>query len=241
MIKFFRNIRQNLIMENKTSKYLKYAIGEIVLVMIGILLALQVNNWNENRKQLIQQEFLLKQLLVDAEVDLKFFTSRFEALSMLDSTLNIIRLFGDEPEYDIATINTNGSGNVFYNRYYLFESSLLNNNPDAYKELLSFEIKSILRNINSKYSYLNASFTYLNNELKQQSDKFSKRYYKELRQNKATKSIEALRFIYRDEEMQSVIDVLKRAIAAALKRTKEYLEINEELIKALNIKLNNND
>jgi hypothetical protein len=50
MIKFFRNIRQNLIMENKTSKYLKYAIGEIALVMVGILLALQVNNWNEIRK-----------------------------------------------------------------------------------------------------------------------------------------------------------------------------------------------
>jgi len=50
MIKFFRQIRQNLIMENKTSKYLKYAIGEIALVMIGILLALQVNNWNEQRK-----------------------------------------------------------------------------------------------------------------------------------------------------------------------------------------------
>ena len=50
MIKFFRHIRQNLIMENKTRKYLKYAVGEIVLVVIGILIALQVNNWNENRK-----------------------------------------------------------------------------------------------------------------------------------------------------------------------------------------------
>ena len=50
MIKLFRNIRQNLIMENKTSKYLKYAIGEIVLVVLGILIALQINNWNENRK-----------------------------------------------------------------------------------------------------------------------------------------------------------------------------------------------
>jgi hypothetical protein len=37
-------------MENKTSKYLKYAIGEIVLVVIGILIALQINNWNEQRK-----------------------------------------------------------------------------------------------------------------------------------------------------------------------------------------------
>ena len=50
MIKFFRHIRQNLIMENKTSKYLKYAIGEIVLVVIGILIALQVNNWNQEKK-----------------------------------------------------------------------------------------------------------------------------------------------------------------------------------------------
>ncbi len=51
MIKFFRKIRQNLLMENKTGKYLKYAIGEIILVVIGILIALQINNWNEHRKQ----------------------------------------------------------------------------------------------------------------------------------------------------------------------------------------------
>ncbi|MBO6621719.1 MAG: hypothetical protein JJ892_00130 [Balneola sp.] len=50
MFKFFRRVRQALLSENKFSKYLLYAIGEIALVMIGILLALQVNNWNEERK-----------------------------------------------------------------------------------------------------------------------------------------------------------------------------------------------
>ena len=50
MIKFFRRIRQNLLMENKTGKYFRYAFGEITLVVIGILIALQINNWNENRK-----------------------------------------------------------------------------------------------------------------------------------------------------------------------------------------------
>ena len=50
MIKFFRKIRYNLMSENKIGKYLKYAIGEIILVVIGILIALQINNWNENRK-----------------------------------------------------------------------------------------------------------------------------------------------------------------------------------------------
>jgi hypothetical protein len=49
MIKFFRQICQNLLNEGKTSRYFKYAIGEIILVVIGILLALQINNWNENR------------------------------------------------------------------------------------------------------------------------------------------------------------------------------------------------
>ena len=50
MIRFFRKIRQNLLSEGKTVKYLKYAIGEIVLVVIGILIALSINNWNEQKK-----------------------------------------------------------------------------------------------------------------------------------------------------------------------------------------------
>ncbi|MBC2846383.1 DUF6090 family protein [Winogradskyella flava] len=50
MIKFFRQIRYDLMKQNKTSKYFKYAIGEILLVVIGILLALQINNWNDLRK-----------------------------------------------------------------------------------------------------------------------------------------------------------------------------------------------
>ncbi|MDT0538703.1 MULTISPECIES: DUF6090 family protein [Croceitalea] len=49
MIKFFRKIRQNLLSEGKTGKYFKYAIGEIILVVIGILLALQINTWNQQR------------------------------------------------------------------------------------------------------------------------------------------------------------------------------------------------
>ena len=49
MINFFRKIRYNLMEKNKTGKYLKYAIGEILLVVIGILIALQINTWNEER------------------------------------------------------------------------------------------------------------------------------------------------------------------------------------------------
>tara|TARA_R110001606_G_scaffold186732_4_gene334264 strand:- start:2014 stop:2739 length:726 start_codon:yes stop_codon:yes gene_type:complete len=62
MIKFFRKIRQSLLSEGKTGKYLKYAIGEIILVVIGILIALSINNWNENRKERYAEIEILKEL-----------------------------------------------------------------------------------------------------------------------------------------------------------------------------------
>jgi hypothetical protein len=49
-------------MENKTGKYIKYAIGEIIFVVIGILIALSINNWNESRKEHLQETVILKQL-----------------------------------------------------------------------------------------------------------------------------------------------------------------------------------
>mgnify|MGYP003709572303 CR=1 FL=1 len=65
VIKFFRHIRQRLLAESKFSKYVVYAIGEIVLVVIGILIALQINNWNEKRKLAAYEEILLSQLRQD--------------------------------------------------------------------------------------------------------------------------------------------------------------------------------
>lgn len=67
MIKLFRKIRYDLMNQNKTAKYFKYAIGEIVLVVIGILFALQINNWNEQRKQNTKEQ----QILLNLESDFK--------------------------------------------------------------------------------------------------------------------------------------------------------------------------
>ena len=81
MINFFRRIRQQLLSENKFSKYLLYAIGEIVLVVIGILIALQINNWNEDHKLAIKTQNYYQQLLEDLNKDRIFITqtlSKFE-------------------------------------------------------------------------------------------------------------------------------------------------------------------
>lgn len=69
MIKLFRNIRKNLLNEGKTTKYITYAAGEIVLVVIGILIALQINNWNENKKAKTTEIYVLNEVLSNLKED----------------------------------------------------------------------------------------------------------------------------------------------------------------------------
>ena len=90
MIKFFRKIRQNLLSEGKAGKYLKYAVGEIILVVIGILIALSINNWNENQKQKKQLDAIYTTVEQNLKTDLKNIKLPIEFFENLDSTLTKI-------------------------------------------------------------------------------------------------------------------------------------------------------
>ena len=72
MIKFFRKIRQRLLSQNKVSKYLLYAVGEIVLVVIGILIALQINNNNEAKKDRAFELKMLTEISKALETDINY-------------------------------------------------------------------------------------------------------------------------------------------------------------------------
>lgn len=120
MLKFFRKIRQNLLLEGKTATYFKYAIGEIVLVVIGILIALSINNWNENRKDnIIGKKYLqgikedLKKDLVLIDSILKINKQSLSIISSIDSvfhkkhyynTGNYPNLFGKPDTLDFETV-----------------------------------------------------------------------------------------------------------------------------------------
>ncbi|MDC6389400.1 DUF6090 family protein [Maribacter sp. PR1] len=71
MIKFFRRIRKQLLSENKFNKYLLYAIGEIILVVIGILIALQINNWNEERLENNREKITVQNLNTEFQENLR--------------------------------------------------------------------------------------------------------------------------------------------------------------------------
>ncbi len=100
MIKFFRNIRQNLLNEGKTSKYLKYAIGEIVLVVIGILIALQINNWNSERQAKIETEAKRQSNLREIYHDLK------KDIIILDTILNQLERQKEASKYILEILES---------------------------------------------------------------------------------------------------------------------------------------
>lgn len=83
--------------QNKTGKYLKYAIGEIVLVMIGILLALQVNTWNENRKNNIKEQQILSQLKDEYNSNLLQLEQKITHRKKMIAAANTVLQYIDEP------------------------------------------------------------------------------------------------------------------------------------------------
>lgn len=110
MITFFRKIRQELAAQNNVAKYLRYAIGEIVLVVIGILIALQVNNWNQGRKDnKFEHEILL---LIDQNLEQDSISLTFElsntklAIQLINRLLEQVTLknYSDSLNYWLGKI-----------------------------------------------------------------------------------------------------------------------------------------
>lgn len=102
MIKFFRHIRKSLIEQNKMGKYFKYAIGEILLVVIGILIALQINNWNESKKERAQEQELLTQLHSEYTSNLEQLDQKNDLRNMMITASLKLLNYIDKPETRIS-------------------------------------------------------------------------------------------------------------------------------------------
>ena len=129
MIKFFRKLRYDLMEKNKTGKYLKYAIGEIVLVVIGILIALQINNWNELNKERKSERIILKEIRDNLKIDLVDFESNISQLqNKASSSKSLLELFENYSIY-------NDSIGYFF--YYLRTYPHFSNKSNGYNLLQS--------------------------------------------------------------------------------------------------------
>lgn len=107
MINFFRRIRKQLADHNKPLKYMRYAIGEIVLVVIGILIALQINTWNERNKERIKEREILIDLVENLEINIKILEDNIEQLKLFDESSEIVlsSLYNKRPYADSMKVH----------------------------------------------------------------------------------------------------------------------------------------
>ena len=164
MIKFFRHIRKSLLMENKTGKpafaagrYFKYAIGEIVLVVIGILIALQINNWNEGLKEKARLKIALTSVyndLVEDSLDIrnvlpqitlkkiqnnKLIQRAYSTTANLDTIVKIMKKEFPAFWFQGITYNTNAFNN-------LKSTSTFDVLPEVLKKELSDYYTTVIKN-----------------------------------------------------------------------------------------------
>jgi hypothetical protein len=163
MIVFIRKLRHRLLAEGALGKYLAYAVGEIVLVVIGILIALQINNYNDERKDRARELGYLANIRADlaaniAEMD-RYLATRTEGIA---AAQRIISHFDGEPIEDASAFNADGVSIYTWQRYYQINNT--------YQELVNSGNFALLSNDRIKHGLLDLEAQY--KKMKGEEDHF---------------------------------------------------------------------
>jgi hypothetical protein len=140
MIPFFRKIRKKIADDNKPMKYMRYAIGEIILVVIGILIALQINNWNQQRKDHIKLRSNLIEIKASLENDLKLINASEATLDSYENSGTYLLNFLSD--ISVAVDSTQLKSNFLLSG--LFIDFSLNSVP--YEKLAKENILELIKN-----------------------------------------------------------------------------------------------
>ncbi|MEZ5463521.1 DUF6090 family protein [Dokdonella sp.] len=163
MIALIRKLRRRMLAEGRFSKYLAYAVGEIVLVVIGILIALQINNYNDAREERARELRYLVNIRADlvaniSEMD-RYLATRTELVA---SAQRIIRHFEGEAIEDLSAFNADGVGIYSWQRYYQINNT--------FRELINSGNFALLSNDRIKHGLLDLESQYL--KMKGEEDHF---------------------------------------------------------------------
>ncbi|MEH1008893.1 hypothetical protein VDP25_14200 [Winogradskyella sp. ECml5-4] len=246
MIKFFRKIRQNLLSENKFRKYLIYAIGEIILVVIGILIALQLNNYNDalnkndferkallnlkldfeyNQSELNKSIAELKEIKKNSFIILDNTGSKYQASFDIDSLLQSV---GNVPKYypqNGFLLDLINSGNLG-----IIKNDILRNKLSSWLptlETLKDREKSVIDFSDDFIRYIIKNGSWLNSDEKTNDEEITKiRFPKsgfEINNNDLLKNI----------EFENIVENLIVYKSLLLDRHEKCIELNKEIINLL--------
>jgi len=153
MINLFRNIRHKLADDNKPIKYMRYAIGEVVLVVIGILIALQINNWNEHKKNKQQELIILENVLQDLKKDKVGLNNIIERRISKAESAKIMASYYEGVKIDkLADYYLHWTNVLYWEAHYPRNI--------AFKELVNSGNVSIIKNTDIRNSLLDINASY---------------------------------------------------------------------------------
>jgi len=237
MLNFFRKIRQNKMNNSNTPRpmggYYKYALSEIALVTIGILLALQLNNWNDIQKDQIAEIQLIHKLLEDTRADSAFFNSRKEALVTQIEEFDGIQMMGRGESVDSLLLV------VFEERFAPmlilgYQSNLIFNNPNSHELLQNNDIKTALRKYAAAYSFVSISIEILNQKVILFGDPIMIKKFEAFNiDGQSQFSMSSLDFLYNNEEYLGVVNLFRRYNINALTQVERFLTLNYDFIEIL--------
>ena len=152
MLKIFRNIRRKLLSENRSSKYTLYAIGEIFLVVVGILIALQINNWNESNKEDAITQKYYDGFVSDLQKDKTLLDMLLDVRKKQSASAKVLLSMIESKEYDL---------DEFYNHYYfLFPFYRFIPNTNTLEEVLNSSHLRFIKDENIKNRLLDLRTDY---------------------------------------------------------------------------------
>lgn len=230
MLKFFKKTRRKLTLENNKLKFLRYAVVEIVLVVIGILIAVTINNWNKDNINQQIETGLLEELFEDSKTDSVFFNSR---VFHLQSYLNNVKILNA-----IDNGNTPDSiANMPFNNYRMFDigmayqSTVILNNIGKVEEFSNKKIQDLLRKYILQHNYITIAF--------QQKEKHFDKYagdlllkYSDVSFNLTNDTpIKEYYKIIEYPKNKKVINFLRASVINSRIQTSNLLRINYQLLQ----------
>ncbi len=235
MIKFFRHIRRSLIKENQMGKYFKYAIGEIILVVIGILIALQINNWNEQRKTRNIEAKLISELLEDVKNDSNFYQSRLKFFdSQIKSYQTLKELCNEQLKVNDSIIFTDES--IPFSQ--AANESMVINNKDDYNKITNTGVKKALRDYTLSYSYAEIGIQQHFNLIQEEFIHLSKTYNLAMPYNVNNVNIDVFSKICDNPKIAGTLHLCQEYSENAKDQTERFIKSNQNLIKACESYLN---
>jgi len=164
MIKFFRKIRYDLMEKNKTGKYLKYAVGEIILVVIGILIALSINNWNQQR--ILEKQS--QQVLLNLREEVKESKTELEAAkeNLQQRVDKRIEYLNNNNQVMVDSVKIKKMSNLVFFYTESIEMPIIESELGPNKKIFQWpELTKSMQNLSKSIEFYNKGIEYLENDV----------------------------------------------------------------------------